>query len=61
MPSYHISESKTRYSIIDPQVKKAGWNLSERAQVAFEILVAEYDGSVSESFADYFVHSTKTR
>ena len=56
MPSYHISESKTRYSIIDPQLQKAGWNLSDRTQVAFEIPVAGYDGSVSEGFTDYCLY-----
>lgn len=56
MPTYHISEAKTRYSIIDPQLQKAGWNLSDRTQVAFEIPVAGYDGSVSEGFTDYCLY-----
>jgi len=30
-----ISEQETRYSLIDPQLKKAGWNLSDRTQVGF--------------------------
>lgn len=37
-----VSESQTRYNSIDPQLKKAGWNLSDRTQVAFEIPVAGY-------------------
>jgi type I site-specific restriction endonuclease len=40
---YRISEQKTRYSLIDPQLKKAGWNLSDRTQVGFEIPVAGYN------------------
>jgi type I restriction enzyme R subunit len=53
LPTYHVTESQTRYSTIDPQLKKAGWNLSDRTQVAFEIPVAGYDGSPSEGFTDY--------
>ena len=56
MPPQHISESQTRYSIIDPQLKRAGWNLSDRTQVAFEIPVAGYDGSISEGFTDYCLY-----
>ncbi|MDI6803220.1 MAG: type I restriction-modification enzyme R subunit C-terminal domain-containing protein [Bacteroidota bacterium] len=52
--SYRISEQKTRYSLIDPQLKKAGClsaevlftmveNLSDRTQVSFEISVTGYD------------------
>jgi type I restriction enzyme R subunit len=42
--------------MIDPQLKKAGWNLSDRTQVAFEIPVAGYDASVSEGFTDYCLY-----
>lgn len=51
-----VTEAQTRYSIMDPQLKKAGWNLSDRTQVAFEIPVAGYDGSVSEGFTDYCLY-----
>jgi type I restriction enzyme R subunit len=51
-----ISEAQTRYSLIDPQLKKAGWNLSDRTQVAYEIPVAGYDGSSSEGFTDYCLY-----
>ncbi len=56
MTPYRISESETRYSLIDPQLKKAGWNLSDRTQVAFEIPVAGYDASVSEGITDYCLY-----
>jgi type I restriction enzyme, R subunit len=56
MPPQRVNERETRYSIIDPQLKKAGWNLSDRTQVAFEIPVAGYDGSVSEGFTDYCLY-----
>lgn len=36
-----LSESETRYSLIDPDLKKAGWNLSDRTQVGFEIPVGD--------------------
>jgi hypothetical protein len=37
VPPYRISEAETRYSIIDPQLKKAGWNVGDRTQVGIEI------------------------
>lgn len=48
-----ISEQETRYSLIDPQIKKAGWNLSDRTQVGFEIPVIGYDKTVVKGFTDY--------
>ncbi|MBA4312606.1 MAG: type I restriction endonuclease [Chlorobiaceae bacterium] len=54
--SYRISEAKTRYNLIDPQLKKAGWNLSDRTQVGFEIPVAGYDASPSEGVTDYCLY-----
>lgn len=56
MNAYRISEQKTRYSLIDPQLKKAGWNLSDRTQVGFEIPVAGYDASPSEGITDYCLY-----
>ena len=40
-----VTEAQTRYSLIDPQLEKAGWNLSDRTQVKLEIPVDGYDGS----------------
>jgi type I restriction enzyme R subunit len=54
--AYRISEQKTRYSLIDPQLKKAGWNLSDRTQVGFEIPVAGYDATPSEGITDYCLY-----
>lgn len=56
MTAYRISEQKTRYSLIDPQLKKAGWNLSDRTQVGFEIPVAGYDATPSEGITDYCLY-----
>ncbi|MGB2868628.1 MAG: DEAD/DEAH box helicase family protein [Bacteroidota bacterium] len=57
MTPLRVSEAQTRYNLIDPQLKKAGWNLSDRTQVAFEIPVAGYDGSPLEGFTDYCLYS----
>jgi type I restriction enzyme R subunit len=51
-----ISEKETRYSLIDPQLKKAGWNLSDRTQVRFEIPVTNYDKTVVAGFTDYCLY-----
>lgn len=56
MTPYRISEQKTRYNLIDPQLKKTGWNLSDRTQVGFEIPVAGYDASPSEGITDYCIY-----
>ena len=48
-----ISERETRYSLIDPQIKKAGWNLSDRIQIGFEIPVIGYDKTIVRGFTDY--------
>ena len=50
---YKINEQETRYSLIDPQLKKAGWNLSDRTQVGFEIPVPNYDKTFITGFTDY--------
>ncbi len=53
MVPYRISEQKTRYTLIDPQLKRAGWNLSDRTQVGFEIPVSGYDADFAEGVTDY--------
>jgi type I restriction enzyme, R subunit len=51
-----ISERQTRYNLIDPQLRKAGWNLADRTQVAAEIPVAGYDASPLEGVTDYCLY-----
>jgi type I restriction enzyme, R subunit len=51
-----VSEAQTRYSLIDPQLRKAGWNLADRTQVAAEIPVAGYDASPLEGVTDYCLY-----
>jgi len=53
---YQISEEETRYSIIDPQLKKVGWNLADHTQVGFEIPVQNYDKTKVTGFTDYCLY-----
>jgi type I restriction enzyme R subunit len=53
---YRISEQKTRYNTIDPQLGKAGWNTRDRAQVGIEIPVAAYDPEPFEGITDYCLY-----
>lgn len=48
-----FSEHQTRYNLIDPQIKKAGWNLADRTQIGFEIPVEGYDASPVQGITDY--------
>ena len=58
MAANKFNETQTRYNLINPQLKKAEWNLSDRTQVAFEIPVAGYDAAVSEGYTDYCLYRT---
>ncbi len=49
MTPYRVSEQQTRYSLIDPQLKRAGWNLTDRTQIGLEIPVAGYNVIASEA------------
>ncbi len=51
-----FSESETRYTLIDPMVKKAGWNLADRRQTAFEVPVDGYDASPINGITDYCLY-----
>jgi type I restriction enzyme, R subunit len=56
LPPYRITEAETRYSIIDPQLKKAGWNVGDRTQIGIEIPVSGYDTSSHDGFTDYCLY-----
>ena len=43
MSRQQFSEAQTRYNLIDPAIKKAGWNLADRTQIWFEVPVQGYD------------------
>ena len=52
MPTDLVSEAQTRLNLIDPQLKKAGWNLSDRSQIGLEIPVSCYDALWEEGDTD---------
>ena len=56
MAPYRISEEVTRWKLIDPQLKRAGWNLSDRTQVGIEIPVSDYDPTPFEGITDYCLY-----
>ena len=58
MTKYNISEKETRYSIIDPLIAKAEWNLADHTQVGFEIPVQNYDRTRVTGFTDYCLYRT---
>ena len=54
MPDY--TEVKTRALLINPQLEKAGWNLSDRSQVRFEVPVQGYDPTPWNGFTDFSLY-----
>jgi type I restriction enzyme R subunit len=57
MPDYYtLNEPETRYNLIDPMVEKAGWDLSDRREVAFEVPVDGYDGAAQNGVTDYCMY-----
>ncbi|MDQ3022175.1 MAG: DEAD/DEAH box helicase family protein [Bacteroidota bacterium] len=56
MPDYTISEKQTRYTLIDPLLTKAGWNIHDRSQVLFEIPTENYDKTLINGFTDYTLY-----
>ena len=58
MSPYRISEAETRYSLIDPQLQRAEWNIVDHTQVQTEIPVAGYDATPSPGFTDYCLYRT---
>jgi len=52
----NLSEKDTRYQLIDPMLKRAGWNPNDRSQVRFEIPTENYDKSLINGFTDYTLY-----
>jgi hypothetical protein len=48
-----LNEAKTRAFLINPQLEKAGWNLSDRSQIQFEVPVTGYDPTPWNGFTDF--------
>ena len=51
-----ISESKTRSTLIDPQLHAAGWRLADRSVVRFEIPVDGYNAEPWNGITDYCLY-----
>jgi type I restriction enzyme R subunit len=51
-----LNEARTRASLINPQLEKAGWNLSDRSQVQFEVPVQGYDPTPWNGFTDFCLY-----
>ncbi len=51
-----ITEKETRYSIIDPLIVKAEWNIADHTQIGFEIPVPNYDKTRVTGFTDYCLY-----
>lgn len=56
MSNSTISEKETRYTLIDPMLTKAGWNIHDRSQVLFEIPTENYDKTLINGFTDYTLY-----
>lgn len=52
----HLSESETRYVLIDPLLKDAGWDLKDNTQVRREIPVDGYDKEPWNGVTDYCLY-----
>src|SRR5260370_509976 len=48
-----LNETKTRALLINPQLERAGWNLSDHSQVQFEVPVKGYDPTPWNGFTDF--------
>jgi type I restriction enzyme, R subunit len=51
-----LNEARTRASLINPQLEKAGWNLSDRSQIQFEVPVQGYDPTPWNGFTDFSLY-----
>jgi len=56
MSFQNFSETQTRYNLIDPQLEKAGWNLTDRRMVGFEVPVINYDKIPYSGYTDYCLY-----
>ncbi|MBZ5686706.1 MAG: DEAD/DEAH box helicase family protein [Acidobacteriia bacterium] len=50
------NEFRTRSSLIDPALKRAGWNVNDRTQVGLEIPVDGYDKEPWNGISDYCLY-----
>jgi type I restriction enzyme R subunit len=52
------TEAVTRATLINPQLERAGWNLSDHTQIAFEVPVSGYDKTPWNGFTDFCLYDT---
>ena len=52
----NLNEAKTRALLINPQLERAGWNLSDHSQVQFEVPVHGYDPTPWNGFTDFCLY-----
>jgi type I site-specific restriction endonuclease len=52
-----LNEAKTRALLINPQLERAGWNLSDHSQVQLEVPVQGYDPTPWNGFTDFCLYS----
>lgn len=51
-----LNEAKTRALLINPQLERGGWNLSDHSQVQFEVPVQGYDPTPWNGFTDFCLY-----
>ena len=56
-----LSESQTRALLINPQLLAAGWKLSDRTQVRFEVPVERYDPTPWNGITDFCLYQPSGR
>ncbi len=54
----NLNEAQTRAAQINPQLERAGWNLSDQAEVRFEVPVTGYDPKPWNGFTDYCLYDS---
>jgi len=52
-----LNEGQARYLLIDPALRKAGWDLDDRTQVLFEVPVDGYNAEPWNGVTDYCLYA----
>jgi type I restriction enzyme R subunit len=52
-----LNEARTRALLINPRLERAGWNLSDRSQIQFEVPVKGYDSTPWNGFTDFSLYT----
>jgi type I restriction enzyme R subunit len=53
-----LNEAQTRAALINPQLAAAGWKLSDRTQVGFEVPVEGYDATPWNGYTDFCLYDS---